>query len=67
MEDNNDKINATVSTPDAQINAPASAIKLSLLDLNAIKLDVRHTVLTPDYLDKLAANKDNVSPADINV
>lgn len=31
----------------------ASATKLSPLDLNGIKLDVQHTVLTPDYLEGL--------------
>ena len=27
--------------------------KLTPLDLNAIRLDVRHTILTPDYLENL--------------
>ena len=31
-----------------------SAAKLTPLQLNGIRLDVRHTVLTPDYLDNLA-------------
>lgn len=30
-----------------------SATPLTPLQLNAIKLDVKHTVLTPDYLEKL--------------
>lgn len=34
-------------------NILSSAKKLTPLDLNNIKLDVRHTVLTPDYLEKL--------------
>lgn len=29
-----------------------NARELSLLDLNNIKLDVRHTILTPEYLEK---------------
>lgn len=33
------------------------ADKLSPLQLNDIKLDVRHTVLTPDYLDNLVRQK----------
>ena len=31
-----------------------SAAKLTPLQLNGIRLDVRHTILTPDYLDNLA-------------
>lgn len=31
-----------------------SAVKLTPLQLNGIKLDAKHTILTPDYLDKLA-------------
>ena len=30
-----------------------SAKRLTPLDLNAIKLDPKHTLLTPDYLEKL--------------
>ena len=33
-----------------------SAVELSALDLNNIKLDTKHTVLTPQYLDNLIAN-----------
>ena len=32
----------------------SSATKLTLLDLNSIKLDVKHTILTPDYLERLS-------------
>lgn len=32
-----------------------AATPLTPLQLNGIRLDVRHTILTPDYLDKLAA------------
>lgn len=31
-----------------------NATKLTPLQLNGIKLDTLHTILTPDYLDKLA-------------
>lgn len=34
-----------------------SAKELSAMDLNNIKLDVKHTVLTPQYLEDLIANK----------
>lgn len=39
---------------DSQI--PANATKLTLLQLNGIKLDSKHTVLTPDYLENLENN-----------
>lgn len=35
---------------------PDSAVKLTPLQLNAIKLDVRHTVLSPEYLENLISN-----------
>lgn len=45
---------------DAQNNkmeqALAGATKLSLLQLNGIKLDDKHTILTPDYLENLVKN-----------
>ena len=34
-------------------NIVSSASRLTPLDLNNIKLDDRHTVLTPDYLENL--------------
>lgn len=34
-----------------------SAQPMSPLELNGIKLDDKHTVLTPDYLEKLSAGK----------
>lgn len=34
-----------------------SAKELSALDLNNIKLDIKHTVLTPKYLEDLIRNK----------
>lgn len=30
-----------------------SATPLTPLELNGIRLDVKHTILTPDYLEKL--------------
>ena len=41
-------------TPDLT-GLTGSAAKLTPLQLNGIRLDVRHTVLTPDYLDNLVA------------
>lgn len=35
-----------------------SAKELSAMDLNNIKLDIKHTVLTPQYLEDLIKNKD---------
>lgn len=33
------------------------ATKLTPLELNNIKLDIRHTVLTPDYLEELISKE----------
>lgn len=41
----------------AQTNIPPSATRLTPLQLNSYKLDVQHTILTPDYLDKLASEE----------
>ena len=35
----------------------SSATPLSLMELNNIKLDVKHTVLTPEYLENLEKGK----------
>ena len=35
-----------------------SAKEMSAMDLNNIKLDAKHTVLTPQYLEDLIKNKD---------
>lgn len=35
------------------------AVKMTPLQLNGIRLDVRHTVLTPHYLEQLTSSKDN--------
>lgn len=39
----------------------SSAIKLSPMDLNNIRLDVRHTILTPDYLENIIKNNSSDS------
>lgn len=38
-------------------NIVPSATKLTPLELNNIKLDIRHTVLTPDYLEELISKE----------
>lgn len=37
-----------------------TAKKLTLLDLNNIRLDAKHTILTPDYLENLINQKPSV-------
>ena len=39
----------------------SSGKELSALDLNNIKLDIKHTVLTPQYLEDLIRNKNAAS------
>ena len=34
-----------------------SAIPLTALELNSYKLDVKHTILTPEYLEQLTKSK----------
>ena len=45
-------------------NISGSAKELSAMELNNIKLDAKHTVLTPQYLEKLIAEKDNPNPSE---
>ena len=40
-----------------------SAKELSAMDLNNIKLDIKHTVLTPQYLKDLIQNKNSEETA----
>lgn len=50
---------STVVTPDpapSELSALKSATPLTPLQLNAIRLDVKHTILSPDYLENLAPN-----------
>ena len=47
---NNEKADSQSESPKSEVNSP---IKLTPLELNGIKLDAKHTVLSPDYLDKL--------------
>ncbi len=34
-----------------------SAVKLSGLELNGFRFDIKHTVLTPELLEKMAADR----------
>lgn len=43
-----------------------SAKKLSALELNNIKLDIKHTVLTPQYLEDLIRNKNSESESPVS-
>lgn len=38
-------------------NDVTSATPLSPLDLNGYKLDIKHTILTPEYIENLEKNK----------
>lgn len=52
------------TTPDIVADNPIlpssikSATPLKPLQLNAVKMDVKHTILTPDYLERAAASPD---------
>ena len=48
-----------VTTPGAEVSASqdSGVTKLTPLELNGIKLDDKHTLLTPDYLDNLLKSK----------
>lgn len=37
----------------------SSAVKLTPLQLNNVRIDLKHTVLTPDYLENLIKQKEN--------
>ena len=56
MENNTDMNQSSVAaaqTKSGDIFSTAS--KMTALELNNIRLDVKHTILTPDYLEKLTA------------
>lgn len=42
-----------------ETSVPDSFTALSPLDLNNIKLDDKHTILTPEYLEKISQNSGN--------
>lgn len=42
-------------------NEIISAKEMSAMDLNNIKLDLKHTILTPQYLEDLIQNKNSES------
>ena len=43
---------------DETLSGVKSATKLTPLQLNNIRLDIQHTVLTPDYLEQLDKSKE---------
>lgn len=43
-----------------------SAKEMSAMDLNNIKLDVKHTVLTPQYLEDMIKNKNSEESTESN-
>lgn len=49
----NDNNQEKAQSAQAKIAEDTGLKKLSPLELNAIKLDPKHTILTPDYLDNL--------------
>lgn len=53
--DVNDSNNTPASGNGATDTPVPSASPVSPLELNAIRLDANHTVLTPDYLEKIKA------------
>ena len=54
---NNKNINGNIQVNEDQ-EIPGNATKLSAMDLNYIKLDPKHTLLTPDYLEKFTETKE---------
>lgn len=42
----------------------SSAKEMTAMELNNIKLDIKHTVLTPQYLEDLIRNKTTESSSD---
>ena len=47
-------INKPSMSPSTENNAPEEVVvKLKPLELNNIKIDLKHTVLTPDYLENI--------------
>ena len=49
-----------ISQDVVQKNITDPITKLSPLELNNIKLDPKHTLLTPDYLERLLTDDDKV-------
>ena len=46
------------ASTDEMLSGVKSATKLTPLQLNNIRLDIQHTVLTPDYLEQLDKSKE---------
>lgn len=50
------KLSETSTKIDSMNEILKSAQELTPLELNNIKLDIKHTVLTPEYLDNLISS-----------
>lgn len=57
-----DQTSNNISSSPASVDKTVSATPLTPLELNAIRLDTTHTVLTPDYLEKIKANSGDEKP-----
>ena len=47
----------SINSDNSKAAMPPSAKELTPLELNAVKLDIKHTILTPSYLEELMGNK----------
>lgn len=66
MENVNDNTPRNIGSPELPVS---SAVEMSPLQLNGIRLDVNHTILTPDYLEQIKAKTQvdsNKSDSNIN-
>lgn len=66
MEKVNDNTSRNIGSPELPVS---SAVEMSPLQLNGIRLDVNHTILTPDYLEQIKAKTQvdsNKSDSNIN-
>ena len=52
MTDNKDLQSSSISS-DVSGVSDETVVKLSAMELNGIKLDPKHTLLTPNYLEKI--------------
>lgn len=66
MENMNDNTPRNIGSSELPVS---SAVEMSPLQLNGIRLDVNHTILTPDYLEQIKAKAQvdsNKSDSNIN-
>ena len=53
MNDMNDEIKTSNPVPVSSPDTAPDRVELTAMELNNIKLDAKHTLLTPNYLDNL--------------